>query len=419
MSTPPSSRPPLFMLIAGEISGDALAAELVQALRDTPVVRAGPFAPRFFGAGGPRMSEAGVELALDLTRHSVVGFSEVLRHYRKFRRFLHELMQLALARQPDVIIGVDFSGFNRRLLHALRHHLDRHRRLFENWRPRLVQYVSPQVWASRPGRASGLARDLDLLLCLFPFEQAWYRRHAPKLHVEFVGHPLVDRHADIQPGVDSGSPAGIATGSAGSSGGKILLLPGSRASEIRRHLPVMLRAVQELAATDAVQVGTQAPHSPLRFTVVFPDASLRAQAQTMCARMVPGLELRTGGLAEALAQATVAIASTGTVTLECAWFRVPTVALYKTSWPTYLIARQMVSVPHLAMPNLLAGEELFPEFIQHRANPKNLAGAVRKLLADVEHRREVRTRLSQLQQQLGPPGAAARAAAAVARLLVD
>src|SRR6266516_5394320 len=188
------------MLIAGEASGDLLAAELVKALKQSPEIRAMPFPPEFFGAGGPRMAEAGVDLAVNLTQYSVIGLSDSLKQYWQFKRIFDQLFQLALEREPDVIICVDFSGFNRRFAGVIRKYIRARRGTFLNWDPKIVQYVSPQVWASRPSRARQLERDVDLLLSIFPFEKEWYARHAPGLRVEFVGHPMVDRFAidDLQ-----------------------------------------------------------------------------------------------------------------------------------------------------------------------------------------------------------------------------
>ncbi len=175
------------MLIAGEASGDLLATELVKALNQSPEIRAMPFPPEFFGAGGPEMAEAGVELSVNLTQYSVIGLSDSLKKYWQFKRIFDQLFQLALEREPDVIICVDFSGFNRRFAGAIRKYIRARRGTFLNWDPKIVQYVSPQVWASRPSRARQLERDVDLLLSIFPFEKEWYARHAPGLRVEFVG----------------------------------------------------------------------------------------------------------------------------------------------------------------------------------------------------------------------------------------
>jgi lipid-A-disaccharide synthase len=387
------------MLIAGEASGDLLAAELAQALRAAPAVQAMPFVPRFFGAGGPKMAEAGVELAFDLTEHAVVGLTEPLRNYAQFRALFRRLFDLACARQPDLVVLVDFSGFNRRFAQALRRRRGQ-QGPFYNWRPKIVQYVSPQVWASRPGRADRLARDIDLLLCLFPFEKEWYARRVPQLRVEFVGHPLLDRYA-----------VGRISAAASAAAPKpplVLLLPGSRVDELNRHLPVMLAAA-----------GLIATQQPAQFSLVLPNEALAALARQQPTAAVPGLKITVGGLADKLSQARVAIACTGTVTLECALFGVPAVALYKTSPLTYQLAKRMVRVNYLAMPNLLANQAVYPEFIQDAATPENLAREACDLLVNEARRQAVQAKLRQVVASLGGPGASARAASAVLRVAQD
>jgi len=388
------------MLVAGETSGDLLGAELVSALRRSPGWRAWPHEPRVFGAGGPHMRAAGVDIAIDLTRHAVVGLAEVVRRALEFHRLLQSLVGLACARQPDLLVGIDFSAFNRRLVQAVRRRLAAQNGVFHNWRPRFVQYVSPQVWASRPRRAYGLARDYDMLLCLFSFEKEWYARRVPKLAVEWVGHPLLDRHAArlacppaSPPAVPSGPPT-------------ILLLPGSRVGELQAHLPILLGAVERLRA------GLRA-----RFELVLPNPDLRPLAERLGARDGPDFAVRVGGLADALDRASVALASTGTVTLECALYGVPTVTFYKTSWTTYQFAKRLVTVAYAAMPNVLANAPVFPEFIQHAATPDNLADAARALLADPARRNQIRQRLAQVVGSLGGPGASDRAAAAILGIL--
>lgn len=384
-----------FMFVAGEASGDALAAELAAELRRALADE--PFAPRFFGAGGPRLAAAGVDLAVDLTRHAVTGLADVLRKLARFRRLLSGLVDLACARQPDVVVLVDFQGFNRRLARALRRRLALPNGWFHNWQPRVVQYVSPQVWASRPGRAYALARDVDLLLCLFPFEQEWYARRVPRLRVVAVGHPVLDRHPPFDP--DKPPP--------GETGGpEILLLPGSRPGELKRHLPPMLGAARLIAA-----------RQPARFAMVLPDDSLLAVARAQITTGGVEVAVQVGGLGEALGRATVALASTGTVTLECAVRGVPTVALYITAPLTYRVGRRLVTVKHLAMPNLLAGAEVMPEFIQDAATPENLARAALEFLTDPTRRAAVRRRYAEVVAQLGSPGASRRAAAAIVALL--
>jgi lipid-A-disaccharide synthase len=406
------------MLIAGEASGDTLAAELVGALRreltaaetvyspDLQPLRTG-LEPRFFGAGGPLMKAAGVELAFDMTGHSVVGVSEVLKNYSKFRRLFNQLYRLALEREPDAIVCVDFSGFNRRFAHAIKQHTRRRNDWFHDWQPRLIQYVSPQVWASRESRAYQVASDYDLLLSIFAFEKEWYARRVPKLRVEYVGHPIAERYAPTgtrrRGSEESASETKV--GNAVAPAPALLLLPGSRSGELKRHVPVMLDALKLLRGS-----------SPnLRARMVLPNESLARQAKLL--KVPADVEVQTGGLPEALAQADVAIASTGTVTMECAWFGVPTVTLYKASWVNYEIARQLVNVKSLTMPNLLANEDIFPEFIQNAATPGNISRAALELLRDESRRNKVKAKLSKVIASLGGPGASRRAAQAIVRSL--
>jgi lipid-A-disaccharide synthase len=398
-------KPLSFMVVAGEASGDALAAELVQSVRQQAAEGVPLFtrdyqplhsslSPRFYGAGGPTMAKAGVELELDLTQHAVVGLSEVLRHLFKFRRILQQLSRMAITRQPDALVCVDFSGFNRRLAHSVRRQL-RTRGPFHNWKPLIVQFVSPQVWASREGRAYQMAADYDLVLSIFPFEKDWYIKRVPSLKVEFVGNPLIDRHrVPPEARTNTADPSPL-----------VALLPGSRMSEINRHLPVIVEACERMER--------QIPD--LRACIVLPTPELLEAAK---AYSLPSfIKLQQGGLPDLLANAALAIASTGTVTMECALFGVPTVALYKTSWSTYEVGKRIVKVPFLAMPNILAGREVFPEFIQNAATPENLAQAGLTLLRDDNRRRQVKDSLAAIIASLGKPGASGRAASIILKHL--
>ncbi len=400
-------KPKSFMLIAGEASGDLLAAELVGALRqeviaisldstaDVQPLRTA-LAPRFFGAGGPKMAAAGVELAFDLTQHAVLGVSDVLKNYLKFRKLFNQLLRIAIQRQPDVIIGVDYGGFNLRFGKAIKNYVRKHRTEFVPWNPKLVQFVSPQVWASRPDRAYTLAENYDLLLSIFPFEKRWYDKRVPKLRVEFVGHPMVGRFqkSEVRSQKSGSNPPPL-----------VVLLPGSRPDEVRRHWPVVTGAFDLLRRESPT----------LRGKMILPSDVLAQSAKSLS---VPeGLEIQVGGLASALTEADLAITKSGTITMECAMFGVPTVVFYKTSWPNYFIGKQVVSVPYLAMPNLLAGEELFPEFVQHAATPENIARAARELLNNPTRSEVVKAKLAKIVASLGGPGASSRAAEAIVSLL--
>ena len=396
------------MIIAGEPSGDLLGSELASALHEqfaraklVPSPDYQPLhtslAPIFFGAGGPAMARAGVKISLEMTNHSVVGLTGVLRAYPKFRRFFKLLYRLALEREPDVIICVDFSGFNRRFAHAIKAHVRSRLGPFNDWNPKIVQYVSPQVWASRESRAYQMAKDFDLLLSIIPFEKDWYAARVPKLRVEFVGHPVLDRYRNCGTNLSTQPELPACP--------KILLLPGSRESELFNHLPVMLGALSII----------QSRIQNLRALMVLPNQRTMEQAKGFA--LPATLTVQIGNLAEVLANSTIAIASTGTVTSECAYFGVPTVALYKSSWFNYQIGKRIITVKYLALPNLLANEEIFPEFIQQNANSENIAGAALDLLQNENRRQAVKSKLSDVVKLLGAPGTNERAARAILQLL--
>jgi lipid-A-disaccharide synthase len=382
------------MLVAGEASGDLLAAELVSALCGKL-----PDA-KFFGAGGAKMAAAGVELAFDLTQHSVIGISDVLKNYFKFRRLFNQLLALTIERKPDAIIGVDYGGFNLRFGHAVKEYVRNNP--FSKWNPKIVQFVSPQVWASRPGRANLIEADYDLLLSIFPFEKDWYAQRVPKLRVEFVGHPMIGRFV-----VGTRSTASQECSAKRSRDGvesvpTVLLLPGSRKSELEKHLPVILPSLKLIQA--------KLPNAKAK--MVLPNETLAQLAKSSGT----DAKIQIGNLSQVLAQADIAIASTGTVTMECAFFGVPTVTLYKTSWFTYEIARRIVTVKSLTMPNLLAGETVYPEFVQGDATPENISRAALELLQNESRRTKIKSQLAKIVSSLGEPGAAGRAATAILSL---
>ena len=392
------------MLIAGEASGDLLAAELVQALRrefaaepTRPTNDYQPLhtslEPRFFGAGGAQMAAAGVELAFDLTRHAVIGLG-FLNTFLEIRRLFLQLVRLAREREPEAIICVDYAGFNRRFAHAIKSYVRRRHDWFHDWNPKIIQYVSPQVWASREGRAWQIARDYDLVVSTYPFEKEWYASRVPDLAVEYVGNPVVEKYLTVQSA--DRQPDGLPL---------IALLPGSRRAELARHLGPMLGALQIMSSSVP----------GLRARMVLPSDTLVQQARAF--GLPSSLEIQCGGLPETLAQTTVAISKTGTVATECACAGVPTIAIYKTSWFTFEVGKRIVKVGHLAMPNLLAGEEVFPEFIQGAATAENIANAALALLRDEARRARTKARLREVMGTLGGSGASRRAARAIARLV--
>ena len=386
------------LIIAGEASGDTLAAELVQALRRITDWR-------FIGAGGSKMQAAGVDLSLDLTAHAVVGIWEVLKHYPELRQLFNQLIDLALRELPDVIILVDYPGFNLRYVAAIKKMVRARVGPFKNWNPKIVYYVSPQIWAWHESRVHKIDRDVDLLLSIFPFEKKWYAARAPHLRVEFVGHPLVDRFASTP----AAHPAPL---SPTDHGGKslILLLPGSRPRELQKHVPVLAQTAQ------IIQRKLDA-----RFLLIAPNAQLAETAQRLIATTSTiatnsSVEVQIGGLADSLRSATFALACSGTVTMECAYFGVPSIIFYKTSWGTYQLGKRLIKVNYLAMANLLNEGVVYPEFIQDAATPEAIASETRAILENPARMADIKATLAKVIASLGPPGASHRAAQAVASL---
>lgn len=349
------------MFIAGEASGDAHAAELLKALRAQ--------APELavFGAGGPKMSDAGMELLIDLTEHAVVGLVEVLKNFGKFKQIFYNLLREVEHRKPDAVVLVDFPGFNLRFAKAVKK---------RSPATKIIYYISPQLWAWHASRARQIERDVDLMLTIFPFEKDWYAKRAPKLRVEFVGHPLLER---------------TEKGRATREQRLVLLLPGSREREVAKNWPIMAGVVDQMPGD--VQFVAAAVNEP------------------MAAMMKhPRVDVRVAGAQELMQQAALAITASGTATMECAFFGCPIVVVYKVNWLTYLVGRSLVTVNYLAMPNVIAGREIVPEYIQHHARPSEIAGAARSLLENHEVRDTMKRELATVVASLGGTGASGRAA---------
>ena len=385
--------PKTIFLIAGETSGDTLGAELIKSIRNQHNGKN----IEFIGTGGQKMKIAGLQQLFDLTEHAVVGFWEVLKNYFKFRKLFQQLINLAIKKEPDAIVLIDYPGFNLRFARAIRNHQRQGTGAFKKWQPKIIAFVSPQIWAWKENRLKQITSDFDLMLSIFPFEKSWYAKRAPNFKVEFVGHPLVDRFSiDKNKNNKSTSDPDLFTAHP-----EVLLLPGSRQRELEKHLPGMLEAVKIIATELKIKV-----------RIVLPDKKMLSLAKHIVST---GTEiiLQIGNLEESLNHAILTIASSGTVTMECAWFKVPTVVVYKTSLITYIIGKLLVKVPYVAMPNILAEEEIFPEFIQNEATPDNIAKASLRILLDSTERQKILIGLKHIANQLGEPGATNRAAKSI------
>ena len=367
---------PRLYLVAGEVSGDRLAADLVRALKKRNAQL------EVFGVGGPMLRAAGQEQSFDLARHAVVGLTDVLRNLPKFLGFFRQVKAEILRLKPDVVVLVDYPGFNLRLAQAL------HR---SNPSPAIVYYVSPQVWAWKAGRARTMERILERLLVIFPFEVEWFAHRTPGLKVKWVGHPLADRW------IEQGKPVTPEENPC------VALLPGSRPVEIARHWPVLLETAARIAREQR----------NVRFVTLATGPEMRQQLEEEWARHPTSgvsLDIVSGQPLTLLNRCTMAIVASGTATLECAMAGLPMLVIYKTSWFTYLLGRMLVKLPYLSMVNVLAGEKVVPEFLQSAATPQRLTTAALQILRNPRGTEKMARRIQEVAAKLGGPGAAERAA---------
>ena len=362
--------------VAGEASGDEHGAALMRSLREQ--------APdcQFFGRGGPQMKAiAGDGLSDWIEEAAVIGLWEVVKHYPYFRRqFAAALAEIA-AIKPDAVVLIDYPGFNLRLARTL------HARTRET---RVVYYISPQVWAWNRGRIRHMARHLDLMLCIFPFEAELY--NASGLRTIFVGHPLIENLAKRRTG-EPRDPNLIG------------LFPGSRSREIRKNLPIMIEAGARIAQRETARHFEVAAASEVLAGEIEP--MLRSSALRDCATVVTG---DSNGLMQ---RANVGMIASGTATLEAAYFRLPFVIVYKLSRPTALAARFLVQTEHVGMPNVLAGRKIVPEFLQTGAQPAAIAAGVVRLIENQASRAEMIAGFEEVIAKLGETGASEKTARAV------
>jgi lipid-A-disaccharide synthase len=376
---------PRIGIVAGEPSGDHLGAELIEGLRrhypDLQVE----------GIGGPRLQAAGCRSLFPMERLSVMGLVEVIGRYPALRRMRAELAAHFLQNPPDAFIGVDAPDFN----------LGLERRLHDGG-VRTVHFVSPSVWAWRGGRLRDIARAVDLMLALFPFEEAIYRDAGiPVVH---VGHPLADR---IPPVPDqAGARARLGLGPAGP---LVALMPGSRRAELDRLAAPFLHAAARLRA---LRPAVTFASSPLDEAGV---AYLRRVQQQAGLADLP-VAFFAGRSHDVLEASDVALLASGTVTLEAMLYKRPMVVAYRMNWLTFLVLRMLVTVRFAALPNLLAGERLVPECLQGDCTPGRLAAALLPWLDDAPAVARLQGRFADMHAELRR-GAAARAADAVRDLL--
>ena len=360
------------MIIAGEASGDMRAAELVLALKSlSPDIQ-------FSGVGGDCMKKAGVELFEHITSLAVIGIAEVLKNLKRIKKVFDHVLAEVETQKPDAVILVDYPGFNLRLAKKLKQR-----------NIKVIYYVSPQVWAWRQSRIHTIKKIVDRMMVLFPFEKDLYASYG--MNVDYVGHPLVDEikiqfsPSDVLKSIDLKSQGNTTIG----------LMPGSRQKEVERHLPVMLEAAQKLYEQD---------HNR-QFLLLKASTIERSLLEPLIPPSLP-VKIYEGSPYDGINAMDAAIVASGTATMETALLNKPMVIIYKTSWPTYAIAKNVIKIPYIGLVNVVAGKKIVPELIQNDCNAVNIAENVETVLGNQDILEELR----KVKTALGEPGASRRAA---------
>lgn len=368
------------MIVAGEASGDIYGADLV---RET-IIQGGNI--HFFGIGGARMREAGVETLVDSADMAVVGLVEVVKHFDVIAAAFLKLQRILLNNPPDLLILIDYPGFNLRLA-----------KVAKKAGVRVLYYISPQIWAWRQGRVKKIARLVDHMAVILPFEAAFYKKTG--VPVSFVGHPMLDM---VQVKLDH-------TGAARSFGldpqRKIIgLFPGSRKNEIERLLPVIV--------SSAAKLKEQFPEIqfvlPLASTLQPSDIQPQFEAAQLDVMI-------TGERIHDLIRACDAVISvSGTVTLEIALVGTPMVIIYRLSPLTYHLARRLIKIDNIGLCNIVAGKTVVRELIQEQASPENIVAEIGRMFSDIAYDADIRRGLAEVRTRLGCGGASRN----VARLAI-
>jgi lipid-A-disaccharide synthase len=356
-----------FLVSAGEASGDRYAAGVVSHLRDMAS------GSRFYGCVGPRLRAAGAEAVVDAEKLSVVGLAEVVGHLPRIYGEYRKLVKLARERRPGAALLVDSPDFHLRLA----------RQLHRMGVP-VFYLVAPQAWAWREGRVRTIRQNTKKLFCLFPFEESWFRQRG--VDATYIGHPLAAMARPSCSRAEFFSKHGLDPAER-----MIVLLPGSRAGEARRHLPYLLETVAALRAK-----------LPLRAVLATPEgfgteAALANFRERISALSIQVIENETW---DAIAHADVALAASGTVTIEAAVLGTPMVTFYRVNPLSWRLGRRLVKVPFLSMVNLAAGSEIVPEFMQEEMTPANLAAAVEELLSAPERAKRMKADLARVRESL-------------------
>ncbi len=368
-------------IIAGEMSGDTHGAGLMRAIQKhhAPV--------NFIGFGGTKMRNLGGSGIQDwVEKAGVLGLWDVLKIYGWFKQKMAEALELIASEKPDGVVLIDYPGFNLRLAKALRK---------AHYTGRIIFYISPQVWAWKRGRIKTMAKVLDLMICIFPFEKELYEKSG--LPTVFAGHPMVDRALSFRQQWKREQ-------------GLVGFFPGSRSHEVARLFPAMLQSSR--------LIRERAPD--VRFAVSAANQTLAGEMREIMdrARMPEARKwIEVSGAHDLMQRAEVGVVASGTATLESACFGLPYVLVYKVNPITYAVGKAVVRIKHLGIVNILAGEQVVEELVQKKFSADSVAASVTELLLNKEKREALAARLASVVKKLGDGDAYRRAADAVANCI--
>ena len=367
-----------FMISAGEASGDMYAAGVVSHLAARY-----PTAD-FYGCAGPRLQAQGVTPVIDSASLAVVGLAEVVSHLPRIYGEYRKLVRFAKSHRPEAALLTDSPDFHLRLARHLK-----------RMNVPVFYLVAPQVWAWRPGRVKTIAKLVDTLFCLFPFEENWFRERG--VNATYIGHPLANTVRTKLSREDFFERHALPKNTR-----MLTLLPGSRSGEAKRHLPILLETVAELRRRFSLSVVLATPKG------FYSRAALENFREPMDALSIKVIENETW---DAIGHADVALAASGTVTVEAAILGTPMVTFYKVTPLTWWAGRRLVKVPYFSMVNLIAEREIVPELIQYDMTPARLAASVSELLSDERRREQMKSDLATLRVVLTSEGDPFRRAA--------
>ena len=368
------------MIIAGEASGDLHGANLIRHMREQVDV------PLFFcGIGGAAMRRAGAKILVEAEHLSVVGITEVIARMPDILSGMKTAKRMLASRIPDLLVLIDFPDFNLRIAATAKKH-----------GIPVFYYIAPQVWAWRKGRVRTIRKRVDHTAVILPFEVDFFKAHG--VPVSFVGHPLLDAGYEPAPLYERTEGRTV-----------VGLLPGSRGSEVTRHLPVMMEAAARISRRHphVTFLVSCAPSIPVERTASITEKYIGAVPFTI----VPG------DVTQVLKKSICVVAVSGTVSLETALYGVPMVVIYRVSFLSYWLAKALIRLEHISLVNLIAGKAVVPELIQKEASAENIAVRIVSMISDPQELETVRKGLAEVRKRLGGPGASARAAGIAARLL--